>query len=165
MRSLTRRLDAAGLAHAIWEWGARLRLRRFDMVGRAPIAFGAPSIANEGRMELGDSVSVSSIPVPSHFAASSGSMIRIGDGVRIAHGVGIYTSSEVIIGAHTTIGAMVLILDVELHGDMGSHRRGAPRIHIGRNVHLGSGVVVLRGASIGDGVRVEPNRTVSGDVL
>ncbi len=152
----------ANLRRAMNDLASRFHFRSFDMIGRQLSAFGAPSISNEGRMELGDAVSVSSIPVRSHFAASTGSMIRIGDGVRIAHGVGIFTSSEVIIGAHTTIGALVLILDVELHGESGPHRRSSPRIHIGRKVHLGSGVVVLRGASIADGAHVKPNSVVDG---
>lgn len=157
-------LDTRSLRNALSNLTSRLRLRRVDRIGLGATVFGVPSIANDGRIELGEAVSLCSIPVASHFAAAPGSLIRIGDGVRIAHGVGIYTSSEVLIGRDTTIGAMVLILDIELHGEMGSQRRGVPRIHIGRNVHLGSGVIVLRGASIGDGLRVAPNQTIAGEL-
>jgi maltose O-acetyltransferase len=142
---------------------ARHRLARCDLVGTSVRAVGAPSVANDGRIEISGDVVISSVPLPTHFATAPGSLLRIGSGVRIAHGVGIYTSGEVVIGDDTTIGALVLILDLDVPRARG--QGNVPRsVRIGRDVNLGSGVVVIRGAVIGDGVRVAPNSLVNGTI-
>jgi maltose O-acetyltransferase len=136
---------------------ARARLARCDTVGDAPGLIGRPYISNLGRIEIGDELEMSSSPVRSHLATAHGGVLRIGDRVKIAHGVSISAHAEVSIGDGTFIGPMAIIMDVDFHDVRDREARGAPRpIYIGRNVVLGAGAIVLRGARIGDGARIAP---------
>jgi maltose O-acetyltransferase len=89
-------------------------------------------------------------------------ILVIGDRVRLAHGVAMCAHASLEIGDDTTFGPFAMVLDVDFHG---VQARGAPAgarpVRIGRNVHIGAGTIVLRGAVIGDGVVVAPNSVVS----
>jgi acetyltransferase-like isoleucine patch superfamily enzyme len=145
---------------------ARLRaaalLRGCDQIGVGASVVGRPVIKNLGRMEIGRSFAMSAVPVASHLATGRSGHLRIGDRVRIAHGASIYSDGLVEIGDDCTIGPMVMILDVDFHEIHDREAKGRARpISIGRGVHLGCGVIVLRGAVIGDGAQIEAGSVVS----
>lgn len=108
-----------------------------------------------GRIEIGADLAISGLPVASHLVTGPNGVLRIGNRVRIAHGVSISAWAEVTIGDDAVIGPHVIVLDTDYH-DRKSHdvSRAARPIRIGNGVRLGAGVVVLRGAVIGDGARV-----------
>ncbi len=108
-----------------------------------------------GRIEIGRGLSISGLPVPTHLVAGPCGTLRIGDRVRIAHGVSISAYGELSIGDDVVIGPFVIIMDTDYH-DRRRHAvsREARPIRIGNGARLGAGVVVLRGAVIGDGARV-----------
>jgi acetyltransferase-like isoleucine patch superfamily enzyme len=141
---------------------ARVWLAGCDAVGRGPLLTGRPFVSNLGRIEIGAAFELSSTPVQSHLISARGGVLRIGDRVRMAHGVSISAHAGVTIGDDSQIGPMVIIMDVDFHDLRDRDALGAPRpIQIGRHVVLGAGVIVLRGARIGDGARIEPNSVVN----
>jgi maltose O-acetyltransferase len=153
LRELQRRARSAA---------SRARIRGCDSIGELADVTGTPFVSNQGRITVGRCFEMSAVPVRSHLVTEASGSVVIGDNVRIAYGVGIFSAAEILIGDDTTIGPLAMLLDVDFHDIYDQDARGEPRpIHIGRGVHLGSGVVVLRGAVIGDGVRVAPNSVVS----
>jgi maltose O-acetyltransferase len=141
---------------------ASLWLRECDVVGGAASLLGRPFVMNRGRMEIGERLLVSSVPVRSHFMTGPSGLLRIGRGVRIGHGASINAHAEISIGDETVIGPFAMILDVDFHEVKDRAARGLARpVRIGRGVRIGAGVVILRGASIGDGAEIAPNSVVS----
>lgn len=141
-------------------WRARRTLRRCDVVGVRARVIGRPCVDNLGQIEIGTDVEVSALPVRSHLVVGRGGIIRIGDHVRIAHGVAICAHAAVTIGDGSTLGPFAMVLDADLHGVPQASDDSLP-IHIGRNVRIGAGAVILRGAVIGDNVEIPPHSVVS----
>lgn len=141
---------------------ARVALHGCDAVGRGASLHGWPFVRSDGRLEIGDGFELSSAPVRSHLVVGRGAELRIGRRVRVAHGAAISVYGRVDIGDEVTVGPMAMILDLDYHQIADRALRGSPRpIRIGRGAHLGSGVIVLRGAIIGEGARIAPNSVVS----
>lgn len=115
-----------------------------------------------GRIEIGRRLEICGSPVPSHIVTGPQGTLRIGDRVRIAHGASISAYGEVIIGDDVIIGPFVMVMDTDYH-DRRQHdvSRAARPIRIGNGVRLAAGVVVLRGAVIGDGARVAAHSVAS----
>lgn len=136
-------------------------LRHCDFVGEGVFLVGRPKITNGGRIEIGANFAMSSSPVGSHFEARSGGHIVIGRNVRISHGASVFAHELIEIGDNTTIGPMAMLLDVDFHEVKSRESMGEPRpIRIGKNVHIGAGCVILRGAFIGDGAHIAANSVV-----
>jgi acetyltransferase-like isoleucine patch superfamily enzyme/acyl carrier protein len=149
---------SSGLRAAYW-------LRRCTSVGARPRLNGKPFIINEGRLVLGDDVTLSSIPVQSHFVTWKSGLLEIGSGASIAQGAAIAAVQEIRIGAGSVLGPFCVISDTDFHvaGDRDAEASTSP-VSIGERVHLGSRVTVLRGTVIGDGARVAAGSVVSGVV-
>lgn len=139
-------------------WRARRSLRRCDLVGDGTRVIGRPYVDNRGKIEIGADLKMSALPVRSHLVAGRHGIIRIGDHVRIAHGVAICAHQAITIGDGTTLGPFAMVLDADVDADS---RDAAGPIHIGRNVLIGAGAVILRGAVIGDYVEIAPNSVVT----
>ncbi|MFO0756264.1 MAG: acyltransferase [Byssovorax sp.] len=123
---------------------------------------GRPFIQNDGRLEIGPDLMMSSIPVTSHLVVSPGALLRIGARVRIAHGVAISAAAEIEIGDDVDLGPFCMILDSDYHDRNDRDAAGPSKpIRIGRGARLGAGVVVLRGAIIGDGDEIQAGSVVS----
>lgn len=151
--SLRRRIDA---------WRSRRKLHPCHLVGRGANVIGSPYVENLGRIEIGEDFEIDSVPVPSHLVTGKSGSIRIGDHVKVAHGVAICSHASIEIGTGTILAPFAIVLDADFHGVMD---RGAPAqarpIQIGRNVYVGAGAIILRGAVIGDDVVIAPNSVVS----
>ena len=144
---------------------ARFWLRRCTRVGAAPKLGGKPWIVNEGRFEIGDSVSIASAPVPSHLVVARGGLLSLGDGVCVGQGAAIAVRKEIRVGARARLGDFVAIADTDFH--VVSDRKAKPPntpVLIGERVQLGSWVTVLRGVTIGDGAVIASGSVVRGSV-
>lgn len=140
----------------------RAALKRCDLVGRDARVFGRAFIVNQGHITIGQDLMMSSVPVVTHLVTAPSGRIAIGDGVRIGHGASFFAQELIEIGDGTCIGPMTMLLDVDFHEIKDRNSMGSARpIRIGKRVHVGSGVVILRGAVIGDGARIAPNSVVS----
>lgn len=142
-------------------------LRKCQSVGKDVVLEGNPHFMcwPDVRIRIGDRFRLSSIPEVSYFQVFMGAEVQIGDDVWIGHGASIASTQRVAIGDGTKIGPFVTIMDTDFHvaGERSANPLSTP-IEIGKHVHIGSGVTILRGSVIGDGARVEPYSVVSGVV-
>lgn len=146
-------------------WRNRRALQRCNTVGFGVRIDGPIHIENRGRISLGDSVVIASVPVPSHLVTGPQGLLRIGRGVALGHGASIACHKSVTIGDHVSIGPFVMLLDTDFH-EAGRHEASgttAP-IEIGAGARLGARVTVLRGSSIGAGATVAAGSVVKGVV-
>lgn len=150
------------LSQLIDAWRSVRKLRGCDSVGRCARVRGTPWVENDGRIDIGEDFTIDALPVPSHLVTFPEGRISIGRRVRIAHGVAICAHLSIDIGDDVTLGPFAIVLDDDFHGVKERGANAGPRpIRIGRNVRIGAGTIVLRGAVIGDGVTVAPNSVVS----
>jgi acetyltransferase-like isoleucine patch superfamily enzyme len=94
--------------------------------------------------------------------------IHIGEQVRINRGSTIFAYEEIRIGDHTLIGEFVTIRDANHGIAAGDHIRSqeheAQAIHIGTDVWIGRGTVILPGVRIGDHCVIGANSVVTKDI-
>jgi FkbH-like protein len=124
-----------------------VRLDGCDRIGRSTRVFGRPLVKNEGRIEIGDAVTIHSNASPVRLTTTNAGTIIVGSGVTIEPGVVITSDAEVRIEDDVTIGPNVTICDRDEHG--GSRaivvERGA---RIGANARLEAGCIVPRGTIV-----------------
>jgi acetyltransferase-like isoleucine patch superfamily enzyme len=151
--------------NVVARWRCNRWLRSIDRVGTGARLKNRPYLANHGRISIGDDFFLSSEPVQSHIEALPGATIDIGDRVFISYGAAIASQREIRIGNDTKLGPFVVIMDNDFHlpGNRDASGDVAP-VLIGAHVNVGARVTILRGADIGDGVRVLSGSTVSGVV-
>ena len=140
-------------------------LRSASQVGAGVMTEGRPFLGNEGSMSFGDGAFLSSSPVQSHFVVGKGGVLDVGANVSISYGAAVSAEREVRIGKRTRIGPFVVIMDSDFHrvGDRNAHAEPQP-VRIGSGVVIESRVTILRGTTLGDGVRVRSGSVVSGNV-
>jgi carbonic anhydrase/acetyltransferase-like protein (isoleucine patch superfamily) len=158
---------AAGSSDPLRRLVARRRLRRRTAPSglRRTARRLRPTVEGRGDVHVGSGVVFAAGPVQSHLIVQSGAEVAIGDDVYIGHGAAISCHERITIGAGTRIGAYSAIMDTDFHvaGDTRTTPLPGP-VHIGRDVHIGVDVVVLRGTSIGDGAVIEPGSVVWGAI-
>jgi len=124
-----------------------VRLDGCDRIGRGTRVFGRPLVKNEGRIEIGEAVTVHSNASPVRLTTTNAGTIIVGNGVTIEPGVTIVSDAEVRIEDDVTIGPNVIICDRDERN--GSRaivlERGA---RIGANARLEAGCIVPRGTIV-----------------
>jgi acetyltransferase-like isoleucine patch superfamily enzyme len=140
-------------------------LRSASQVGTGVITDGRPFIANQGSLRFGDGAFLSSSPVQSHFVVGRGGVLDIGANVSVSYGAAFSAEREIRIGDGTRIGPFIVVMDSDFHrvGDRNAHAEPGP-VRIGSGVVIESRVTILRGTTLGDGVRVRSGSVVSGNV-
>lgn len=130
-----------------------------------PSSPSTPCPDNRGRIEIGERLRLTNRPVVTHLVVEPGAHVKIGDDVHIEHGCGVAASCSIRLGHRVTVGPFTLMMDTDYHvpGDPTAKPPASP-IRIGNDVHIGSRVVVLRGADIGDGAWVGDGSVVSGTI-
>lgn len=140
-------------------------LRGCASVGFDVQLHGRPSIHPEGggRILIGDRCTIASQPVVTHLVAGAGAVLDIGADVSIGHGGAIAAYDRVEIGAGTTIGPFVIVMDTNFHGNTGdqSVQHDCRPVVIGAHCQIGARVTITRGATIGDSTRVLAGSVVS----
>lgn len=94
-------------------------------------------------------------------------VISIGDKVRFSNNVSLVATQGITIGADSLIGDQVMIVDSDFH-DIDPDKRLEPglseRVIVGKNVWLGSRVMVLKGVTIGDNAVIAAGSLVTKDI-
>jgi maltose O-acetyltransferase len=101
------------------------------------------------------------------FHCAYGFNISLGDGVFINAGCTILDTAPVHIGARTLLGPNVQIYCAEHHKDAGKRAAGleiARPIHIGENVWIGGGAIILAGVRVGATAIIGAGAVVTRDV-
>lgn len=150
---------AAGLSDAAVHWPS-------TVLAQVPIRFGV-----SGAVVLEENVCLGYRPAP---RIGSGEIllqtrgqgkIRIGRGTAMSNNISIIATESIEIGEKCLIGDLVTIMDSDFHRlDPAERWQGsdpAGPVRLGRNVWLGSRVLVLKGVSIGDNTVVAAGAVVS----
>jgi maltose O-acetyltransferase len=101
------------------------------------------------------------------FHCAYGVNIDIGDGVFLNSGCTILDTALVRIGARTMLGPNVQIYCAQHHKEVSGRRAGleiARPVHIGEDVWIGGGAIVLAGVTVGDGAIIGAGSVVTRDV-
>ena len=117
-------------------------------------AAGHPLVFNEGEIQFGNSVSISTLDDPVTLVTKPGGIIVLGDDVAVGSGSTIAAFGRVEIGADTQIGTHCRLLDDE----------SAAGIRIGERVQIEDDVMVVAGAVIGSVARILKGALVVGRV-
>jgi len=118
-----------------------------------------PALTTQGTISIGKRFVVRGRVARCEIAAKYEAQILIGDRVFINQGAVIAATESIEIGDDTLIGDFSAIYDSNYHQLEPGHVDKPRPVSIGRNVWLGSGVLVLPGSEIGDHT-VEAARSV-----
>lgn len=105
-------------------------------------------------MRIRDRVRLVSTIVPLEIGVGADATLEIGEGVFINYGVSLGVTKLVLIGAGSSIGPYVMMMDNDFHRLEPERRNELPPsapIVLEDNVWLGARVTVLRGVTIGAG--------------
>lgn len=120
------------------------------------------SISGNGRIVLGSIVTKSNV----HLSAWNGQLL-VGDGCKFNRNDIVVAHSKIEIGDQTIIGPNVCIYDhdheFDGNGVIAGHYR-CNSINIGKNVWIGAGTIILKGASIGDNCVIGAGCVISGKI-
>jgi acetyltransferase-like isoleucine patch superfamily enzyme len=124
-------------------------------------------VANHGTMRIGARVRLVSTVATLELIVGSGGTMEIGESVFINYGCSIGATMLVRIGARSSLGPHVMIMDNDFHQLDPERRNEVPPsapVVLGENVWLGARVIVLRGVTIGDGSVIGAGSVVAKDV-
>ncbi len=127
-----------------------IRLRRCAAVGRRVRAFGRIWIHGDGRVLIGDDVTLDGSHAPIELFAWADADLVIGSGTRIEGGASIECTRSIRIGARVRVGTFARIMDNHFHALLGNrHVSPEPQpVVIGDDVVLGPRTIVMAGATI-----------------
>lgn len=162
----------------------RLRLKAALVgakIGKGVKAYGPVSLLRwpGGSIEIGDNVSIISswrratacaLAHPTRLRVfGAGAAIKIGSGVEISGASITARSKTIVIGPNTLIGPNCIIVDSDFHAPWPAETRSFnpgyendAAVSIGANCWLGMSVMVLKGASIGEGAIIGAGSVVTG---
>lgn len=126
-------------------------------------------IRADGKIVIGDRVTLDASVCPLELNVLPGAQLIIGDDVVISGGCSIEAAQLITIGNNTRIAPFCKVIDTNWHPLRfeGSKRDPTLRppppnpVHIGKNVTLAPRVIVLPGVKIGDGAAVLERSVVS----
>lgn len=162
--------------------GNNILLRFFSSLWRSNIVLGKRVILfvpircdGEGTVKVGDGTTLGAPLAPRAGngevllqAREPGSILNIGKNVAFSNNVSIVATEEIIIGDNSLIGDFCLIMDSDFHEIDPILRRSGTGIRkpvvIGRNVWLGSRVVVQKGVTIGENCVIAAQSVVARDI-
>lgn len=124
----------------------------------------APLLDNKGTMRLGAHVATRTHQVRPALATGPSGLLTIGDHTFVNQGAVLHAELSVTIGRRVLIGDHSAVCDTDFHEvDPGGGVRTAP-IVVGDDVWLARSVVVLPGATIGEGTVVAAGSVVRGEL-
>jgi acetyltransferase-like isoleucine patch superfamily enzyme len=150
---------------AVALFNAQLRMRRRASVPMSVRLKGKVRISGDGRLVLGNGITLIGNVVPIEFVSHKGACITIGDHTFINYGSSISAHKRVAIGRHCLLGHYTLILDNNEH-DLQQHSRLPPSdpVVIEDHVWIGSRVCILPGVRVGHHSAVGAGSIVTTDI-
>jgi len=152
--------------HVLGRAWAPWALAACDSVGPGARVRGWPVVENEGgRIVIGSRFCVWSHLGRVELYAGPGATLAIGNDVFVNHGTVLSASCGITLGDRVNVAPRCTLLDNDFHGT--DTRDAAPRmapIVLEDDVWLGTGVIVLRGVTIGRGSVVAAGAVVTRDV-
>jgi maltose O-acetyltransferase len=150
---------------AVALFNAQLRMRRRASVPLSVRLKGKVCISGDGRLVLGNGVTLIGNVVPIEFVAHKGARITIGDHTFINYGSSISAHELVVIGRHCLLGHYTLILDNNEH-DLQQHHMLPPSdpVVIEDHAWIGSRVCILPGVHIGHHSAIGAGSIVTTDI-
>jgi acetyltransferase-like isoleucine patch superfamily enzyme len=160
-------------------WRMEARFKGVEFQGRVQFQ-GRPiiSVANGGRIVLGDGVCVNSAVRANPLGLFQPSVLRamnsaagliVGAGVGLS-GTVLCAGAAIDVGENTIFGAGAMVLDNDFHafsertGWMSENTSNARPIRIGRDVFIGTRAIILKGVTIGDRAIIGAAAVVTKDV-
>jgi len=139
------------LCRKIWSLSlSRIYLRQCSSVGRSTYVHGRPRISNEGRLAIGQHVSMLSTVVPIELLVFPGAVLEIGNHTFINYGSSLAATGSIHIGQHCLLGMHSIIFDNNFHEFADRHQRPAAQpVVLEDNVWLGHRTTILPGVTIG----------------
>jgi acetyltransferase-like isoleucine patch superfamily enzyme len=128
---------------------AKFRLRGFESTLVACEGY-LPALTGTGMVRTGERFVVRGVVARCEISVSKNAEIRIGDRVFLNQGVVLSARQSIQIGDDSLIGDFSAIYDSNYHSIDPDHPDVPRPVTIGKNVWLGSGVLVLPGCEIGD---------------
>jgi maltose O-acetyltransferase len=155
-------------------WKERRKHQRFEVAGSA-IFYGLIRCGGRSSVTIGEDNALRLLCAPRSGsgeiliqARSPRSEITIGKGNYFNNNTAIFANERVIIGDRCQIGNQVATYDRDFHeiSSATRNRSAGPsqQVLIGNNVWLGSGVVVLKGVTIGDNSVLGAMSVVTGSI-
>lgn len=149
------------------------KLKRIDLKIGNKVSFNQQAVINgKGTVIIGDKVSIGYKLGGNYYKNRSefqprykDAVIEIGDEVAFNNNIFICCAQRVKIGNNCLIGEGVTIFDFEAHGTSpyNRHKLGNEKeVIIGNNVWIGSKVIILKGAKIGDNSIIAAGSVVLG---
>lgn len=149
----------APLLERVW---TRLRLWRCHSVGPGVRALGILWIHGGGRTILGANVTLDGRRAPIELHAAAGAVIVLGDNVTVLGGTSIEAIESVTIGAGSSLGAFVKVLDNNFHPLRGDRNQRPPsrQVRIEDRVSIGEHAIILPGAHVQAGAHIGPRAVI-----
>lgn len=123
-----------------------------------------PSLSNDGTARIGKRFVIRGRVAPCEITTHRNAQLLIGDNVFVNQGAVIAAGESIEIGDGSKVGDFSTIIDSNYH-DLDPAHPDKPRpVTIGKNVWLGSGVLVLPGSEIGDHTVVAARSVVRGSL-
>ena len=149
------------------------KLKRMDLKIGNKVSFNQQTVINgKGSVIIGDKVSIGYKLGGNYYKNRSefqprykDAVIEIGDEVVFNNNIFICCAQRVKIGNNCLVGEGVTIFDFEAHGTSPYNRhklRNKKEVIIGNNVWIGSKVIILKGAKIGDNSIIAAGSVVLG---
>ena len=133
--------------------------RKLAVVGKSCRFVGKCDISGEGKIILGDNVTL----IKAKLHAAPGAKIVIGNNCYLSSCVlTAFTSIEV--GQETLIAGEASILDSDFHGTKRTEHAKKKPVKVGNHVWICAGARILKGVSIGDNAIVGTDSVVTHDV-
>jgi acetyltransferase-like isoleucine patch superfamily enzyme len=144
---------------------AQLRIRGRTKVPLSVRLKGKIRISGDGRLVLGNGITLIGHVVPIEFVSHKGGRITIGDHTFINYGSSISAHELVAIGRHCHLGHYAFILDNNEH-DLQQHLMLPPSepVVIEDHVWIGSRVCILPGVRIGQHSAIGAGSVVTADI-
>jgi len=140
----------------------RLKLWRCRHVGAGVQALGSIWVHGSGTAILGANVVLDGRQAPIEIHAAAGAVIELGDNVTVHGGTSIEAIDHVSVGAGSVLGPFVKIIDNNFHALRGDRNRRPPSrpVRIEDGVHIGERAILLPGAHLPAGARIDPGSVI-----
>jgi acetyltransferase-like isoleucine patch superfamily enzyme len=158
-------LARKGATHVVGLVSAPVWLFGVNRVGSGVRTVGRPRIDNAGHMEIGDRVTIRSVPVPAELTTTPGARLTIGSDTFVNYGASLGATGSIMLGARVNVGPYVMIIDTQFHDLYDRSLVPPPQpVVIEDDVFLGAKCSVLPGVRIGRGAVVGTGSVVTKDV-